>query len=130
MLRIASSRGRQCGHCHPLLSLSLSLSLTPIYHPRIGESELVSVLIVGLSFGARNVLSYTRRMMQNFLAFRDSPIIPLRRSHTLIRYSPSIPSVGTSHHINHTIISQGERQMTNAHIFAWRILFAAHNHVD
>ena len=30
-------------------------------------------------YGARNVLSYTRHMMANFLAFRDSPIIPLRR---------------------------------------------------
>ena len=32
--------------------------------------------------GMRNVLSYTRRMMQHFLvlAFRDSPNIPLRRS--------------------------------------------------
>ena len=39
-----------------------------------------SVLIVGLSYGARNVLSYTRREMQNFLAFRDSPIKPLGRS--------------------------------------------------
>ena len=28
----------------------------------------------------RNILSYTRHMMQNFLAFRDSPILPLRRS--------------------------------------------------
>ena len=44
------------------------------------DREIVSVLIVGLSYGARNVLSYTRGMMQNFLAFRDSPIIPLRRS--------------------------------------------------
>ena len=40
---------------------------------------VVSVLIVGLSYGARNVLSYTRHRMQHFLAFRDSPIIPLRR---------------------------------------------------
>ena len=45
-----------------------------------GANVLVSVLIVGLSYGARNVLSYTRCMMQNFLAFRDSPIIPLGRS--------------------------------------------------
>ena len=44
-------------------------------------SELVSeCLIVGLSYGARNVLSYTSRTIQNFLAFRDSPIIPFRRS--------------------------------------------------
>ena len=48
---------------------------------------LVSVLIVGLSYGARTVLSYTRRMMLNFLAFRDSHIIPLRRS-------PTLPQVG------------------------------------
>ena len=40
----------------------------------------MSVLIVGLSYGARNVLSYTRRTMQHFLAFRDSLIIPLKRS--------------------------------------------------
>ena len=41
------------------------------------------VLIVGLSYRAYEcpmVLSYTRRMMQNFLAFRDSPINPLRLS--------------------------------------------------
>ena len=42
--------------------------------------QIVTVLIVGLSYGARNVLLYTRSMMQNFLAFRDSPTIPLRRS--------------------------------------------------
>ena len=44
------------------------------------ELHLVSVLIVGLSYGAGNVLSYNRHMFQEFLAFRDSPIIPLRRS--------------------------------------------------
>ena len=44
------------------------------------NSEIVSVLIVGLSYRAMNVLSYTRCMMQNCLAFRDSPIIPLRHS--------------------------------------------------
>ena len=37
------------------------------WRPR-SVSLLVSVLIVGLSYGARNVLSYTRRMMQNYLA--------------------------------------------------------------
>ena len=42
--------------------------------------EVVSILIVGLSCGARNVLSYTRHMVQNFLAFGDSPIISLGRS--------------------------------------------------
>ena len=36
--------------------------------------------MVGLSYEARNVLSHTRPMMQIFLAYRDSPIIPLRRS--------------------------------------------------
>ena len=40
-----------------------------------------SVFLVGLSYGARNVLPHTRHMMQNFLALGDSPIIPLRRSH-------------------------------------------------
>ena len=45
-----------------------------------GRKKVVSVLIVGLSYGARNILSYTRHMMHNFLPFRDSPIIPLRRS--------------------------------------------------
>ena len=45
------------------------------------EREVVSVLIVGLSYGARNVLSYTRPMMHDFIAYRDyCPIIPLRRS--------------------------------------------------
>ena len=43
------------------------------------ERKIVSVLIVGLSHGARSVLSYTRCMMQSFLAFRDSPSTPLRR---------------------------------------------------
>ena len=33
--------------------------------------------MVGLSYGARNVLSY---MVQNFRALKGSPIIPLRRS--------------------------------------------------
>ena len=41
---------------------------------------IASILIVGLSYGARNVLSYTRGMMQSFIAFQDSPTIPLRRS--------------------------------------------------
>ena len=41
--------------------------------------------MVGLSYEARNVLSYTRRILQHFLAFRDSPIIPLGRSR-----SPSV----------------------------------------
>ena len=41
---------------------------------------IVSILIVRLSYGARKVLSYTRHKMQNFLAFRDHPIIPLRCS--------------------------------------------------
>ena len=35
------------------------------------DLTMVSVLMVGLSYGARNVLPYTRRLMQNFLAFRD-----------------------------------------------------------
>ena len=49
--------------------------------PRVFFSRsLVSVLIVGLSYGTRNVLSYTRCMMQHFLAFRDSPITLSRRS--------------------------------------------------
>ena len=42
-------------------------------------NSLVSVLTVGLSYGAMNVLSYTICMMQHFLAFRDNPIIPGRR---------------------------------------------------
>ena len=37
------------------------------------------VFMVGLSYGARNVLSYTRHIRQNVLAIRDTPIIPLRR---------------------------------------------------
>ena len=40
----------------------------------------VSVLIVGLSYGARNVLSYIRYMIQNVLAFKDGSNIPIRRS--------------------------------------------------
>ena len=31
-------------------------------------------------YGAMNIPSYTRHMMQNCVAFRDSPIIPLGRS--------------------------------------------------
>ena len=41
---------------------------------------VVSVLVAGLSCGVRDVLSYTRHRMQHFILFRDSPIIPLRRS--------------------------------------------------
>ena len=45
----------------------------------VQENELIlSVFIVGLSYAARNVLSYLIPMMQNFLAFRDSPIIPYK----------------------------------------------------
>ena len=36
----------------------------------------VSVLMVGLSYGARNILSYAGHMTQIFLAFIGSPIIP------------------------------------------------------
>ena len=46
---------------------------------------LESVLTIGLSYGAKNVLSYTRRLTSNVLAFRDSPIIPLRRSPSDLR---------------------------------------------
>ena len=42
--------------------------------------KIASVFIVGLPYGARNVISCTRHMIQHFLAFRDSPTIPLRRS--------------------------------------------------
>ena len=42
--------------------------------PPLPFPPLVSVLMVGLSYGARNVLSYTRHIRQNFLAFRDSLI--------------------------------------------------------
>ena len=42
--------------------------------------EEASVFIVGLSYGDRNVQSHNRRKMLHFLAFRDSPIIPLRCS--------------------------------------------------
>ena len=44
------------------------------------HDDLVSVLMARVSYGARNVLSYTRHRIQNFLTFRDSPIIPLRCS--------------------------------------------------
>ena len=56
----------------------MALPIRNIPHSR--RRPRVSVLTVGLSYGARNILSYTRHMMQNFLPFRDSPIIPLRRS--------------------------------------------------
>ena len=32
--------------------------------------------MVGLSYGARNVLSYTRRMVQNFLAYHPIKTLP------------------------------------------------------
>ena len=65
-----------------------SFEVVPSYlaaplHTCEGEDteRIVSVLIIGLSSaGARNILSYSRHMMQHFLASRDSPIIPLRRS--------------------------------------------------
>ena len=41
---------------------------------------LVSVLMVGLFYGTCH---YTKHVMQNFLTFRDSPIIPSRRSPTV-----------------------------------------------
>ena len=34
--------------------------------------HLLSVLMAGLSYGARNVLSYIRCVMQNVLGFKDS----------------------------------------------------------
>ena len=40
----------------------------------------MSVLMLVLSYGARNVASYTRRILQTLLAFQDSPIDPSRRS--------------------------------------------------
>ena len=57
-------------------------SAVECFHKGGRRRHVVSVLIVGhgQSYGARSVLSYTRRMMQNFPSFRDSPIIPLRRS--------------------------------------------------
>ena len=55
---------------------SQSCRSTPWVTLRIASS-LMSVLAVGQSYGAGNVLSYTKRMMQNVLAFRDSSIIPL-----------------------------------------------------
>ena len=70
----ASKEGRQ----QPATTCQLS-SLPPYLSSFLPPHYTVSVLIVGLSYEARNVLSYTRRRMQNFLAFRDSPIIPLRR---------------------------------------------------
>ena len=54
--------------------------LAPCSAPLRVEVEVI-VLILGLSYGARNVLSCTmcmNGMLQNFLAFRDRPIIPRR----------------------------------------------------
>ena len=90
-LIVAEDWASECSDCKRWLSrLSISLSLARLLQVifrgrRKCEhlSLLVSVLIVGLSYGARNVLplSYGRRMMQNFLAFRESSIILLIRSH-------------------------------------------------
>ena len=49
--------------------------------------QVASVFIVGLSYEARNVLSNTRLLLQNFLAFRDSPV--LLTSH--LEYLPEGP---------------------------------------
>ena len=76
------------GGCHQEERPSASV---PLYSPLIAASSLVSVLIVRLSHGARIVLSYTRRMVQNCLSFGDSPIIPLRRSPLL---PPTLPNYG------------------------------------
>ena len=72
------------------------LPLMTISHFR--STLLVSVLIVGLAYGARNVIPYTYTgcMMQHFLAFRDSPIIPLRRSRFDLR--EAAPAVLPSMH--------------------------------
>ena len=40
--------------------------------------------------GVRNVISYTRLMMQSFLVFRDSPIIPLRLSPNCENFGKSL----------------------------------------
>ena len=62
----------------------VSLCLSRRQKPRDGLiprllRHFVSVL-VGQSYEARNVLSYTKHMTKHFLTFRDSPIITLRRS--------------------------------------------------
>ena len=75
LLFFGSKEGRKQ---QPATTCQLS-SLPPYLSSFLPPHSTVSVLIVGLSYEARNVLSYTRRRMQNFLAFRDSPIIPLRR---------------------------------------------------
>ena len=61
---------------------SLSLYLSSCNAPSPSFTLIVSVLILHrtILWSARNVLSYTRGIIQNFLAFRDSPIISLRRS--------------------------------------------------
>ena len=53
-------------------------------------------------YGARNVISYTRRMVQHFLAFRDSPIITstLRRSpHVRVRKVGLLPRTKEGVHV-------------------------------
>ena len=64
-----------CPHFHRRRSLTGRSTLLSV--PQVSK-PLVSVFIIGLSYGSRNILSYTRCMRHKFLAFRDSPIIPLR----------------------------------------------------
>ena len=54
------------------------LSLPPFLPRPKSLGQKGSVLIVGLSYGARNVLSYSRYIIRNVLTFRDNIIIPLR----------------------------------------------------
>ena len=50
------------------------------FFKRFNQKKKSHIIWYLVSVFIPHVLSYTSRKMQNFLAFRDSPIIPLRRS--------------------------------------------------
>ena len=71
------------GSCSPFKDENFSYPISrasghPAHSRAVASPMLliVSVLIEGLSHGARDALSYTRRRMQNYFTFRDGPIIP------------------------------------------------------
>ena len=72
---------------HGLISLRLRRARLTLPPPAsVAPTSLeVSVFMVGLSYEARHALSYTRCMKQSFPSSRDSPSIPLGRSHCLAR---------------------------------------------
>ena len=71
------------------------------HHSLPPSAQLVSVLIVGLSYGGSNVLSYNGRMMQNFPAFRESHYNSIK--------TPARPSVIIGRQAHHIAPSRHHR---------------------